>query len=290
MIWSVSPFLNEVDVLEIRLSELDSVVDVFVISEATHTHSNIPRELVFPQVRERFSHWQDKIRYLPVEFPPLGEDDWVRENYQREYLGRGLEGLHPDDIVIISDVDEIISAETVVRLSEGKFRIPCTFSFPIHPYRLDWKWETLDEGCERCTVIHGSDLSLLPNGFYQGVQSAIALSFCCFTDPGFTGPQPTRFCLDHNHYLGEYGWHFTYQGDEEKILAKAASIADVWVKDVATAESAAAAISTGADLFGRSEKSAQRVSLDQLPVYVQENAEKFSHILTPQALPVAAGL
>lgn len=275
-VWSMSPFLNELDVLEIRLAELDPVVDVFVIAEATATHTNIPRELVFPQHQERFSPWLHKIRYLVIEFPEL-EGDWERENYQRECLGRGLEGLSPEDTVIVADVDEILSANTVRSLK--RFRIPCTFSFPIHPYRLNWKWDTIEEGCERCTIIRGEHLEQLSNGNYRGVQDAIKLSFCCFTDPGYQ-PSPTRFCLDHNHYVGQYGWHFTYIGDEEQILSKTRSIADEWVKGAASEESAREAILAGKDLFGRPEKTASRVEIDQLPVYVQENQERFSHLLT----------
>ena len=278
MIWSLSPFLNEIDVLEIRLAELDSVVDVFVIAEATRTHTNVPRDLVFPQHKHRFSRWLHKIRYLKVSFPQLG-GHWERENYQREVLGRGLEGLRPDDIVIVADVDEILSASTVRGIVEGKFRLPCTFSFPIHPYRLDWKWDSLDEGCERCTVIRGRDLERVPNGMFRGVQAAIRLSFCCFEDPSYEGPQPTRFCLDHTHYLGEYGWHFTYQGDPEQIIAKTNSIADEWVKEQASEDDALEAISNGRDLFGRSDKTARRIGLEQLPVYVQENQERFSRLL-----------
>lgn len=286
MVWSLSPFLSEIDVLEIRLAELDPVVDVFVIAEATRTHTNEPRDLVFPQHSLRFSRWLHKIRYLKMSFPEL-PGHWERENYQREALGRGLEGLGQDDIVIISDVDEILRADTVRKIAAGDFRLPCTFSFPIHPYRLDWKWESIDEGCERCTVVQKDHLEKLSNGFYRGVQAAIGFSFCCFTDPAYQGPRPSRLCLGHTHYLGEYGWHFTYQGDEEQIISKTNSIADEWVKGLATEEDAREAISQGRDLFGRADKVARRVGLSELPLYVQEHPERFSRLL---GAPVAASL
>lgn len=154
-VWSCSPFLNELDVLEIRLAELDPVVDIFVLVEATMTHSGIPRDLVFPDhYRDRFSEWAHKIRYLVAGFSGA-EANWARERSQREQLGRGLVGLRPDDLVIVSDVDEVVSADTVRAALDGDLPLPCSLSFPIHPYRLDWRWDTLEDGFARCTMLHG---------------------------------------------------------------------------------------------------------------------------------------
>jgi hypothetical protein len=266
--WSLSPFLNELDVLEIRLAELSPVVDVFVLTEATSTHSGIPRELAYEP--ERFSEWAGKVRYLSLDFPPL-EGDWQRENYQREFLGYGLTGLQDDDLVIVSDVDEVISADTVRRAQAGDLELPCSVSFPIHPYRLDYRWREVEDGFCRCTIIRGSDLIRREeDGFFQGVQQAIAPSFC-----SFSGYQE---CDGHSHLVGEHGWHFTYIGDAAHIRDKTRSIADGWVKNLVSLEDAEEALASGEDVFGR-ERPVEHVALERLPVHVQRNRERFSHIL-----------
>jgi len=54
---------NELDLLEIRMNELDSVVDYFMIVESNATFTGLPKETYFAQHRERFSKFQHKIGY-----------------------------------------------------------------------------------------------------------------------------------------------------------------------------------------------------------------------------------
>jgi beta-1,4-mannosyl-glycoprotein beta-1,4-N-acetylglucosaminyltransferase len=54
---------NELDLLEIRMNELDSVVDYFLIVESNATFTGLPKETYFAQNRDRFSKFQHKIVY-----------------------------------------------------------------------------------------------------------------------------------------------------------------------------------------------------------------------------------
>ena len=54
---------NELDLLEIRMNELDSVVDYFLIVESNATFTGLRKETYFAQNRERFSKFQHKIVY-----------------------------------------------------------------------------------------------------------------------------------------------------------------------------------------------------------------------------------
>jgi beta-1,4-mannosyl-glycoprotein beta-1,4-N-acetylglucosaminyltransferase len=54
---------NELDLLEIRMNELDSVVDYFLIVESNATFTGLRKDTYFAQNRERFSKFQDKIVY-----------------------------------------------------------------------------------------------------------------------------------------------------------------------------------------------------------------------------------
>jgi beta-1,4-mannosyl-glycoprotein beta-1,4-N-acetylglucosaminyltransferase len=99
-------FYNELDLLEIRLNELDPFVDFFVLSEMRQTHSGKPKPLYFEENKERFAKFLPKIIHV---VPPDIEtnDPWVREHYQRDYIKIALEGCQPLDIIILSDLDEI---------------------------------------------------------------------------------------------------------------------------------------------------------------------------------------
>ena len=54
---------NEVDLLEIRMNELDSVVDKFFIIESNATFTGLPKKTHFADNRARFARFEDKITY-----------------------------------------------------------------------------------------------------------------------------------------------------------------------------------------------------------------------------------
>jgi len=118
VIYDCFPFHNELDILEIRLHELDGVADRFVLAEAPLTHSGKPKPLHFAENRARFAKFLDRIVHVVVEdFPPadmaVPGESWKYERHQRDALSRGLVGLSDGDVVITSDVDEVPRAEAV---------------------------------------------------------------------------------------------------------------------------------------------------------------------------------
>lgn len=265
MRYTASQFKNEVDVLEIRLGTIGHLVDRIVIAEATVDQRGRPKELVFPQHAERFAPWMDKIEYVVVDDMPLGdahEDDVARERHQREALIRGMPSLQPEDLVYVSDLDEIPYPEA---LEEGFNNPPMRFGMDLHLYRLNWRW--LDRGCRIGTlgaVVRGQDI------LERGVCWAVLWDSRVPQRPGVSG------------------WHLTYQGSVETLRAKITGMMDKaeqlvmpgvdplrileddWIQE---------SIQTGRDIFGRTYRPTDWVDLDQLPPYVQQNRERFAHML-----------
>ena len=66
MIYDCFPFFNELELLEVRLHELDGLVDKFVLVEATRTFAGHPKSLYFAQNRGRFSAFDNKIIHVIV--------------------------------------------------------------------------------------------------------------------------------------------------------------------------------------------------------------------------------
>jgi hypothetical protein len=108
------PLFTELDLLEVRLRELEHVVDTFVIVEADRTFAGRPKPFFFERSRRRFQQWSRKIVYRKLHLPEMSyigsESERFRvERRQRDEIGRVVAelGLRRDDIVVISDVDEI---------------------------------------------------------------------------------------------------------------------------------------------------------------------------------------
>jgi beta-1,4-mannosyl-glycoprotein beta-1,4-N-acetylglucosaminyltransferase len=115
---------GEVDLLELRLTETEGVVDRWVIVEGTHTHQGAPKPPGGdPPARLRGGRWAERIDHVLV--PPRGATTGEREASQRQDVMRAVEsaGARPDDLVHVSDLDEITSADAMrqfrQRLDEG---------------------------------------------------------------------------------------------------------------------------------------------------------------------------
>ena len=116
-------YFDEEVVLDVRLNTLDPFVDYFIIVESRFTHKGVPRDLKFNH--KKFERFKNKIIYLIYEkeskkIKTINDNDGVyektkkyvfnaicRENGQRNYIEKGLVGAKDNDIILISDVDEI---------------------------------------------------------------------------------------------------------------------------------------------------------------------------------------
>ena len=110
-VWDAFQFYNELDVLEVRLHELNASVHRFVLVEATRTHSNKPKPLYFQEAASRFAAFSDKIVHVVVDDLPSVDiscalppnelrarshnlpqcGSWILENHQRNAILRGLQ-------------------------------------------------------------------------------------------------------------------------------------------------------------------------------------------------------
>ena len=120
-------YYDEDLILDLRLNILNKYVDKFVIVESSYTHSGKPRKLLFNI--NKFKNFKSKITYIvlnekPLKLEPIKEEDSAhkknskyilnavkRENLQRNEIYKGLDSALPDDLIIISDADEIPNLE-----------------------------------------------------------------------------------------------------------------------------------------------------------------------------------
>ncbi len=116
-------YFDEELVLDLRLNILNEYVDYFVVVESNFTHKGDKRQLKFNH--KKFEKFKHKIIYLiydkqPTNIEKISDEDshdvkshkyiynaMYRENGQRNFIIRGLNYADEDDMILISDVDEI---------------------------------------------------------------------------------------------------------------------------------------------------------------------------------------
>ena len=181
-------FFNELDLLEIRLNELNDVVDYFVISEGNQTHSGKDKEYIFEKNKDRYKKWESKIIYLKTDLTQIN-GSWAKENLQRNMLEKGLTKCKDNDIIILTDLDEIPSPEVLQKydinlgLSSLEQRM---YYYYFNNYISKWycgkifPYSYFKEGKKRLTNIRNEVVGSIENG----------------------------------------GWHFSYLGGVDKVIEK----------------------------------------------------------------------
>ena len=106
-------YFDEDLILDIRLNVLYDSVDKFIIAEATRDHAGKEKKLNFDL--NNFSKFKKKIEYLIFDDLPIKvtskKNDWhenhLRDQFQRNSLSKGYKNYDDNDLIMISDIDEI---------------------------------------------------------------------------------------------------------------------------------------------------------------------------------------
>ena len=105
-------FCNEYDMLELRLRIMADHVDKIVIVECDKTFTGVYKGFNLEKQLDRYAQWMHKIDYIKVSDPPAG-NAWAAEEWQRDQFARGWNDLANDDVILVSDCDEIIRPEAI---------------------------------------------------------------------------------------------------------------------------------------------------------------------------------
>lgn len=233
-IYDCFTFFNEIELLKMRLEELNDSVDYFVLVESIETHKGDLKKLIFQENRQLFEKYLPKIIYVAVEerHPELGP--WKREAFQRNCILRGLKNCEANDIIIISDLDEIPRPSVVAKFKElfassnpSALVEPPPLSTPQKKKKYEKKHAHI-----------GAFALQMDNYCYQ-LNRAIPI-----TEPWGGGnwygtivttyaklsgnhkPQYYRQRRDKLPRIRKGGWHFTWMGGREKVRVKHVSVVE----------------------------------------------------------------
>lgn len=218
-------FYNEVELLRFRLKYLSKVVDKFIISEATKTHSGKDRELIFPTIKDSLTKSiQEKIVYVVVDdmSSEIGNNaNWAREKHQRNCIQRGLDEIQiqDHDLFMLSDIDELPRRDSLIKIKEENI-LSCGC---FNGYNF---WVSVNH-----QVFHRQDdeiNTLIPGMWFAG--RIIRYQFYKETNiPVIDALRNTsQYGQTQNLFMElieNGGWHFSFFGGKERIKTKVESYA-----------------------------------------------------------------
>lgn len=240
-------FNGEHDLFEIRYSILKDYVDQFIVCEARTTFSGKPKELTFdvkkyPDVKYFIipeNYTEDEKRLAEESPNTIGAEHWKREFLQKESIKKALTHLDNDDIVYISDCDEIY--EPIIAYQPTKLRHK-VYTYYLNNRSSEDFWGTLV--CR-----------------YEYIKEN------CLNHLRST-----------NHYksLIEYGWHFTSLKDglRQKLLDSYTEESYATPEVMARLDKN---IENSKDFLGRDFK--YRLDESDWPAYLKQNRHKYKHLI-----------
>ncbi len=274
MIFDCFTYNNEDLILELRLNTLDRFVDKFVVIEATSDHAGNRKDLNFDI--NKFKIFEKKIRYIVVDDMPKNAKSFyynkriwhkniVRDEFQRNQIVRGLFDAKDEDLILISDIDEIPNLVNINKVSFKKYAV---FNQKFFKFKLN----LLSPGQ---TPYQGS--RVIRKKYLKGKITPQWLRY------QYT--KRIKFWQFHRHFtnptvITEGGWHFSFIVSPEKIKDKMQSYAHGELnidkfKDTSYIKNR---ISNFKDIF--SDGPLKKVEIDEtFPEYIIKNKKKFEEFI-----------
>ena len=283
-------YFDEEVVLDVRLNTLDKYVDYFVIVESSFTHKGDNKNLMFNH--NKFEKFKNKIIYLVYDKQPKGietanENDSedkksrkyilnaaLRENGQRNFIQNGLNKAEDNDIILISDVDEIPN------LSEVNFNSISEKIIMFHQdmfyYKFDLKIPNLlwtgTRGCRKKYLLSPQWLRNVKDRKYFPFRIDILFSEKKYSSIKF---------------INNGGWHFSYIKTAEEIEHKLKSYLhhrefdeqSLSVEEIQNIIENKKAIydlkvDKRANKIGEGSKLV-KIKFEKLPIYIQQNKHNY---------------
>ena len=209
-IYDCFTFYNELDLLELRLQELYNHVDHFVLVEGSTTFTDLPKPFYFEENKQRFSPFLDKIIHIKVEDMPHSDDAWVNDVFQRNAINRGIVDADDNDIIIVSDLDEIVRPETVDDMRADVETQIWGLRMPLFNFKFNYMLTTADK--YSVWGMAGRRHLMIPADAFR--QQRFQLN-------NF----PYEYNADGVRIMEHAGWQFTYLGDTDFARNKIKSFA-----------------------------------------------------------------
>ena len=239
-IYDCMQFFNEIEILHMRLEILSPYVDRFVIVEMNKDHHGRSKPYYLQERLDEFEEYKDRLIIVHPEeneIPEYSEEAkneyghiWTIEQFQRRCISKGLTDAEPEDIILISDCDEIPDPRILVDIRKD---MESAYSNII------------------CKMLEKTAIALRQEYYYFFFNCRNRMRKNTTTIVKYKNminPQVIRDVMNCLPYIDYGGWHLTYFGGVDRIRTKMASIVEgVDVNDETILER----ITSATDIYGR---------------------------------------
>ena len=259
-IYDCFQYFDEDHMVDLRLNILNQYVDYFVISESTKTHQGKDKKINFDI--KKFSKFEHKIKFIvadyteTVNFTKHTGGESPIEQHQRNSLIKGIEDASLEDLIILSDSDEVPDLTKINEINKNKKFI--AFSQKMFMYKLNL--QNIDE-----SNWIGSKITKKKN--ITTMQNLRNLKFKNY---------PFWRIDKKNLQTINGGWHFSFLQTPEQILTKIKSFShgEFNINNI-NEKNIEEKILKNEDIFGR-DITLKKTQLDtSYPSYILDNKEKF---------------
>ena len=260
-IYDCFQYFDEDHMVDLRLNILNQYVDYFVISESTKTHQGENKKINFDI--KKFAKFKDKIKFIVADYSReinfkkhIGGESPI-EQHQRNSLIRGIEDASSEDLIILSDSDEIPDLTKLNEINNDKKFI--AFSQKMFMYKINL--QNIDE-----SNWIGSKITKKKN--ITTMQNLRNLKFKKY---------PFWRIDKYNLQTINGGWHFSFLQTSGQILNKIKSFShgEFNINNV-NQKIIEQKILKNEDIFGRDITLKKTLLDSSYPSYILENKEKFS--------------
>jgi len=259
-IYDCFQYFNEDHMVDLRLNILDKYVDYFVISESTKTHQGKEKKINFKI--NNFDKFKNKIKFIIADYK--GNVDFEKhvggespiEQHQRNSLIEGIKDAHDDDLIILSDSDEIPDLKKLGEIKKEKKFI--AFSQKMFMYKLNL------QNVEESNWI-GSKIT--KKKYLKNMQSLRNLKFKDY---------PFWRIDKRSQQIINGGWHFSFLQSPDQILEKIKSYSHGEFNDEhLNKKKIEERILKNEDIFNRG-YTLKKIDLDDtFPNFITENKKDF---------------
>ena len=259
-IYDCFQYFNEDHIVDLRLNILDKYVDYFIISESTRTHQGKLKDINFNI--DNFPKFKKKIKFIVADYDKkinfdkhFGGESPI-EQHQRNKLLEGIKEAQTEDLIILSDSDEIPDLSKIKKIKFNKNIV--AFSHKMFMYKLNL--QNLDE-----SNWIGSKITKRKN--ITSMQKLRDLKFKKY---------PFWRIDKRNLQIINGGWHFSYLQTPEQIINKIKSFSHgEYNNNTISKKVIEEKILKNEDIFSRG-FSLKKVEIDDsFPEFIQKNKQKF---------------
>ena len=210
-----SIFFNELDLLRLRIRILDEYVDHFVIVEARQTFTGLPKKCILDTECAHDIASNPKVTIKIIDLPRCCDSAWERENYQRESIYTTAQALatHSQDIILLSDVDEIPSPRAIRNaideIQSSSDKLLAVFEQRLFYFRLNYE------------LVYSKKLPWLGTTAIKA-EHKVSTASMRVTGRNLQG-RKHRHLFDHSllrKRITNGGWHFSYLGNDSSLANK----------------------------------------------------------------------